>query len=212
MRLRATPPTTPVSSPPPDSLRFAFPPSAGGRLHNGPLRETSALGSASLRPPPSSSEQRRVEATAARCRSQVADSGATSAREDSDSRSGYEPDRPLKRNVLAARSGDRRRQRDAVASTERLGFWWVAEHARAGPCSWRGSTSDSAQKHAGIAGHSHHSLVTCAATARHSPFRRAQMSVYRPEPERPSDWVNVVRAWMIATSPMMRTTTSCAAR
>src|SRR5580765_2737622 len=59
----------------------------------------------------------RVEATAARSRSEVADSGATSAREDSDSRSGYEPDRPLKRNVLAARSDDRRRPRDAVAST-----------------------------------------------------------------------------------------------
>jgi hypothetical protein len=50
-------------------------------------------------------------------RYKVVDSGVMSAREDSDSRSGYEPDRPLKRNVLAARSGDRRRRRDAVAST-----------------------------------------------------------------------------------------------
>ena len=44
VRSRATSPTTPVSSPPPDSLRFGFPPTAGGRLHNGPLRETPGLG------------------------------------------------------------------------------------------------------------------------------------------------------------------------
>jgi hypothetical protein len=63
VRLRATPPTTPVNSPPPDSLRVAFPPDAGGRLHDGPLRETSDLGAGAK---PSGGALRRLR-RAARC-------------------------------------------------------------------------------------------------------------------------------------------------
>jgi len=94
------------------------------RADPGPRYNMSGLGSraaAHIRRHRSRGALRRLWRAAVR---RSADFGATSAREDSDFRSGYEPDRPLKRNVLAARSGDRRRQRDAVASTQRLGFWW----------------------------------------------------------------------------------------
>jgi len=44
---------------------------------------------------------------------------STNAREGWDSRPGHGPGRPPKRNALAARSGKRRRPRDAVAATKR---------------------------------------------------------------------------------------------